>query len=412
MARGNYYENFDSETGTKSRIVRTLVANKVWILGGLTLVFLISTIALAARGTKQVVVDNTVSTTTEPTTTYAPLCTNPPLEKRFNCHPEPGANEASCEARGCCFNLVENAPSEVPQCYFPDNYNGYSAEIISQTEYQVIVTLRRQRESGFPADVGEVNLEISFVNENMLRARFTDPSVRRWEVIPPLPLSMKFARDSSKFLYTVTVEDNILKVIRRSSNKVLVSTDLRRLVYSDQFLQIDWAVPSDYIYGLSEHKNKFRQNVTWNRYTIFNRGEQPKDAAKSPNLNFYGTHPMYMMVEDTVGTTHGVFVFNSNAMDVILQPGALTWRIVGGILDIFVYLGPTPRDVVKQHSQLIGTPSLPQFWTLGFHLSRYGYNSTNATVAAYERTINASIPLDCQWNDIDAFDAHNDFTYA
>lgn len=69
-----------------------------------------------------------------------------------------------------------------------------------------------------------------------------------------------------------------------------------------------------------------------------------------------------------------------------------------------------PKDVVKQHAALMGKTFMPPYWALGFHLARYGYNSSEKTIEVYNRTIEAGIPLDVQWNDIDAFDHRDDFT--
>jgi len=93
-----------------------------------------------------------------------------------------------------------------------------------------------------------------------------------------------------------------------------------------------------------EHKDSFRKEVTWKRYTLFNKDQFPTE-----NVNLYGSHPFYLAVEDQDGSSSGVFLFNSNAMDIILQPKpAITWRTVGGILDFYVFMGPQPGDVVRQ----------------------------------------------------------------
>ena len=136
------------------------------------------------------------------------------------------------------------------------------------------------------------------------------------------------------------------------------------------------------------------------------------------NLNLYGSHPFYLSVEDqTNGNSNGVFLFNSNAMDIILQPKpAITWRTIGGILDFFVFLGPKPKDVIQQvfnslifyfiesfniiyiqkYNQLIGKPHLPPYWALGFHLCKYGDYSLEKMMSTFNRTRNAQIPYDVQ----------------
>lgn len=51
-------------------------------------------------------------------------------------------------------------------------------------------------------------------------------------------------------------------------------------------------------------------------------------------LLIYASHPFYLRLEED-GNAHGVFLLNSNAMDIILQPNALTYRTIGGILDFY-----------------------------------------------------------------------------
>jgi hypothetical protein len=49
----------------------------------------------------------------------------------------------------------------------------------------------------------------------------------------------------------------------------------------------------------------------------------------------------------------------------------LRWfRVVGGVLDFWVFLGPDPEAVVQQYQRVIGTPALPPLWALGFHQCR------------------------------------------
>uniref|UniRef100_A0A4W5QWY0 Alpha glucosidase n=1 Tax=Hucho hucho TaxID=62062 RepID=A0A4W5QWY0_9TELE len=78
------------------------------------------------------------------------------------------------------------------------------------------------------------------------------------------------------------------------------------------------------------------------------------------DANLYGSHPFYM-VQEGDGQAHGVFLLNSNAMEVVLQPSpALTWVALGGILDLYIFLGPDPQSVVRQYLQVIAS----MLWSL------------------------------------------------
>ena len=63
-----------------------------------------------------------------------------------------------------------------------------------------------------------------------------------------------------------------------------------------------------------------------------------------------------------------------------------------GILDFYVFLGPSPEDVVQQYTEVVGRPFLPPYWGLGFHLCRYGYGSSETTWEVVMQMREANIP--------------------
>ncbi|NXT52606.1 LYAG glucosidase, partial [Pluvianellus socialis] len=197
-----------------------------------------------------------------------------------------------------------------------------------------------------------------------------------------------------------------LVVCRQHGGQVLLNTTVAPLFFADQFLQISTSLPSHFISGLGEHLTPLVLDTAWTRVTLWNR-----DVAPVPQVNLYGSHPFYLVMEDG-GSAHGVFLLNSNAMDVLLQPSpALTWRTTGGILDFYIFLGPDPKSVVRQYLDVVGFPFMPPYWGLGFHLCRWGYSSTDITRQVVDNMTAARFPLDVQWNDLDYMDAKRDFTF-
>ncbi|NXS37951.1 LYAG glucosidase, partial [Pomatostomus ruficeps] len=197
-----------------------------------------------------------------------------------------------------------------------------------------------------------------------------------------------------------------LVVCRQRGGRVLLNTTVAPLFFTDQFLQISTSLPSHFISGLGEHLTPLVLDTAWTRVTLWNR-----DMAPAPQVNLYGSHPFYLVMEDD-GSAHGVFLLNSNAMDVLLQPSpALTWRTTGGILDFYIFLGPDPKSVVRQYLDVVGFPFMPPYWGLGFHLCRWGYSSTDITRQVVANMTAARFPLDVQWNDLDYADAKRDFTF-
>lgn len=125
-----------------------------------------------------------------------------------------------------------------------------------------------------------------------------------------------------------------------------------------------------------------------------------------------------------------------NPPEVVLQPTpALTFRALGGVLDIWVMVGPSPVEVIEQYTSIVGKPFLPPYWSLGYHQCKFGYNSLSRTqevrtneiryrlhgvlflfcaimfMQILNKTRLAGIPIDVQWNDIDYMDQFKDFTY-
>uniref|UniRef100_M3XV83 Glycoside hydrolase family 31 TIM barrel domain-containing protein n=1 Tax=Mustela putorius furo TaxID=9669 RepID=M3XV83_MUSPF len=128
-------------------------------------------------------------------------------------------------------------------------------------------------------------------------------------------------------------------------------------------------------------------------------------------INLYGAHTFFLCLEDTSGSSFGVFLLNSNAMEVTLQPApAITYRTIGGILDFYIFLGNTPEQVVQEYLELIGRPFMPPYWSLGFQLSRRNYGGINGLKKVVDRNRVAQIPYDVQYSDIDYMDGNKDFT--
>ncbi len=136
-----------------------------------------------------------------------------------------------------------------------------------------------------------------------------------------------------------------------------------------------------------------------------------EDFAPDPDIPLYGVHPHYTVLEDD-GNAHSVLFLNSNAQEAVLTPApGIIYRTIGGILDMYFFLGPTPENSVEQYTEAVGRYPLPAYWTLGFHLCRWGYNTLENMEAAYTRTALFDIPQDVQWGDIDVLDRRLDFTY-
>ncbi|XP_069808485.1 lysosomal alpha-glucosidase-like [Dendropsophus ebraccatus] len=325
---------------------------------------------------------------------------------RFDCAPEKVLNKDECEARGCCYvKRTDSMEPEQPSCFFPLNYPSYKAADFTPTEKGFSTKLVRTVKTFMPKDLMVLQLEVHFETDTRMHFTIKDPTQDRYEVPIETP-RVKSQATNVQYDVKIIPDPFGLIVSRKSNGQILLNTTLAPLLFADQFIQMSTSLSSNFIYGLGEHYTSINLDLNWKRLTFWNRDLIPRKDA-----NLYGTHPFYVAM-DQDGLAHGVFLLNSNAMDIILQPApALTWRTTGGILDFYVFLGPEPKTVVKQYQDVIGYPFMPPYWGLGFHLCRWGYTSSDMTREAVKKMRDAQIPLDVQWNDIDYMDAYLDFTY-
>lgn len=187
------------------------------------------------------------------------------------------------------------------------------------------------------------------------------------------------------------------------------------------------------IYGLGEHTDPFKLPTHNYTRTLWSR-----DAFLVPSgTNLYGNHPIYFEHRST--GTHGVFLLNSNGMDIKINDSesagtTLEYNVIGGpflqeiltltsidflggILDFYFLSGSTtsPVEVAKQYAAVVGRPAEVPYWSFGFHQCRFNYTGMSSLslwpsthrcvdyVAVSEVITNysaASIPLETMWTDI------------
>ena len=78
-------------------------------------------------------------------------------------------------------------------------------------------------------------------------------------------------------------------------------------------------------------------------------------------------------------------------MDISLFPTSINYRVIGGVLDFYFFLGPQPEGVIQQYQEVIGRPHMPPYWGLGFHNCRYGYPNVETLVAVVANYSSAKV---------------------
>ncbi|EME46003.1 glycoside hydrolase family 31 protein [Dothistroma septosporum NZE10] len=205
------------------------------------------------------------------------------------------------------------------------------------------------------------------------------------------------------------------RVLRASSGEELFSTYGHVIVFEDQFLELATNMVDDYnVYGLAENIHDFHlgNNHTQTFYAV--------DAGNTVDGNVYGTFPFYQETRyNSTGktTAHGVYARNAHGQEWLLRSDNITYRTLGGSFDLYFLSGEddsgssSALETIRQFQvDCIGTPAMQQFWTFGFHQTRWGYPNISVMRDVAKGYKDANIPLECLWNDLDIYDLYRDFT--
>nr|WCZ58469.1 lysosomal alpha-glucosidase [Andalucia godoyi] len=269
------------------------------------------------------------------------------------------------------------------------------------------LTLQDGTVGPYGSDIPNLKLSVMFETENRLHIKITDADHARWEVpLVAQPTSFLGPNKNEQANYDISLQNNpfSFKVTRKADNAVIFDTANMPFVFEDQYISFgSWMPQNANVYGLGERVHPFRLDPSGKTYSIFT-----VDRGTAVDRNLYGAHPFY--TEFRNGNAHGVFFLNSNAMDVLLNPGAIEFRTIGGVVDLYFFMGPQPESVIQQYQEIIGKPVLIPAWSLGNSQCRWGY----ATIDDVEHVIGNysahNLPLSVMWSDIDYMNGYRDFT--
>ncbi|KAF7551461.1 hypothetical protein G7Z17_g4963 [Cylindrodendrum hubeiense] len=87
------------------------------------------------------------------------------------------------------------------------------------------------------------------------------------------------------------------------------------------------------------------------------------------------------------------------------------WISETGLLDVFVFMGPTPADLTKAYGELTGYTAMPQEFAIGYHQCRWNYISDDDVKDVDRKMDKSKIPYDVIWLDIEYTDGKKYFTW-
>nr|POE72871.1 glucosidase 2 subunit alpha [Quercus suber] len=187
----------------------------------------------------------------------------------------------------------------------------------------------------------------------------------------------------------------------------------------------------EHVYGAAEHTGPLSLKETrggagmyTDPYRLYN-SDVFEYEMDSP-MTLYGAIPFIQAQKKD--STVGVFWLNAaetwiditksktSANPLSLGIGSSTttrthWISESGLLDVFVFLGPKPQDVIGAYTDLTGYTQLPQQFAIAYHQCRWNY-VTDEDVRDVDRKFDKHrIPYDVIWLDIEYTDGKKYFTW-
>lgn len=126
----------------------------------------------------------------------------------------------------------------------------------------------------------------------------------------------------------------------------------------------------------------------------------------------YKSIPFFMILKER--TCCGIFFDNHNRtfFDMGKEcPDYCMFGAMEGNLDYYFLAGESMKEVLGNYTELTGRAPMQQLWTLGYHQSRWGYDSEEEIRGIAQKMVMHQIPCDCIHFDIDYMDQYKVFTW-
>lgn len=164
---------------------------------------------------------------------------------------------------------------------------------------------------------------------------------------------------------------------------------------------------ADHYYGFGEKTSfldKRGEKMTMWNSDVF--------APHNPEIDsLYQSIPYFMTIRE--GSAYGIFFDNTfkSVFDMKSSEEVYSFYAEGGQLDYYVFAGPTPKAVLEQYTDITGKMPIPPKWSLGYHQSRYSYETEEEVRELVRSFKEKEIPLDAIYLDIHYMDGYRVFTF-
>ncbi|MGI8649569.1 MAG: TIM-barrel domain-containing protein, partial [Rubrobacter sp.] len=128
--------------------------------------------------------------------------------------------------------------------------------------------------------------------------------------------------------------------------------------------------------------------------------------------NLYSSIPFTLTLQD--GKARGLLFDNPSRSVFDLgkeDAGLNSYESSGGDIVYYVFVGPTPKAVLRQYTEVTGRTPMPPMWALGNQQCRWSYETADEVREIARQMRERDIPCDVVYLDIDYMDGFRVFTW-
>ncbi|XP_018562583.1 neutral alpha-glucosidase C isoform X1 [Anoplophora glabripennis] len=331
-------------------------------------------------------------------------------------------------------NLYKNC-SRVPFCttmrYQEVNkFFYFSADIMSYAVTDNVVTVPLSNLNG-----DELDLQISVLSGRKARVKVLEKNHSRYELQDVLDkdfpaISTVHATTEERMLFLISQEDTnfIIHVNGPApfSVEFLYDTQVELVLRGDRLVMTNNDSSQAFSFDVEFEEAQKLYGLHHHAYNL-GLGETADGTVDpfhlknfdTPSYDVGSTMALYGAVPVVYGHsskwTSGVFLHNAAQQWIDItyaESNPIAYFMVeSGTFDLFVMMGRTPKEIVRQFTDLTGKAHMPQLWALGYHQCRYSYMTQEEVKNVVAYMDQGDFPMDAIWLDIDYTDEKKYFTW-
>lgn len=200
-----------------------------------------------------------------------------------------------------------------------------------------------------------------------------------------------------------TMQESLIELIKLEGHEVTLTGNAEHPVQCVKTLDAN-----DCIYGLGDKTGCLNKRY----YEYENWNSDIPDPHEDSFKSLYKSIPFFITLKEK--GIYGIFYDNTYKSYFNFgkeNDGYYSFGSDNGNLDYYFIGGNTMPDIISGYTYLTGRMPLPQKWTLGYHQSRWGYDSEETFRSIASKLRACRIPCDAIHFDIDYMERYKVFTW-